>query len=89
MAGRRHLCAASPTAGSIAATDRCKRLATGARGPQGYAMNRAWIVSAAVSLVSCSSGKAVVHRFEDDYEAARLEAVRSKLPLAVEVWAPW
>jgi hypothetical protein len=86
------LCAASPTAGSIAATDRCKLLATGPRPVQGCAMNRAWLVSAAVSLVSCSSGssgKAVVHRFEDDYEAARLEAVRSKLPLAVEVWAPW
>jgi hypothetical protein len=57
-------------------------------------MNRAWLVSVVASLVSCSAGgpaasRAVIHRFEDDYEAARLEAVRSKLPLAVEVWAPW
>src|SRR5262249_16185756 len=30
-----------------------------------------------------------LQRFDDDYEAARLAAVRARLPPAVEVWAPW
>jgi hypothetical protein len=49
-----------------------------------------WLLAAlAVSAAACRSTTPVVHHFDDDYEAARQEAVRSKLPLVVEVWAPW
>lgn len=44
----------------------------------------------AVLAVAAACGSAArVQRFDDDYEAARLAAARGKLPLAVEVWAPW
>ncbi len=46
------------------------------------------ILALAVVAVACSSAT-VPHRFENDYEAARIEAKRQNLPLAVEVWAPW
>ena len=52
-------------------------------------MNRSLLAALAVSAVTCRSSAPVVHHFDDDYEAARREAVRSKLPLVVEVWAPW
>ena len=52
-------------------------------------MTRSLLAVLAVSAVACSSARPVVRHFDDDYEAARLEAMRSKLPLAVEVWAPW
>lgn len=53
-------------------------------------MSRSLYVSLAVSAIACgSTAKPAIHHFDDDYESARLEAVRSKLPLVVEVWAPW
>jgi hypothetical protein len=46
---------------------------------------------AAAAAVACGSAATAptIQRFDDDYEAARQAAARSKLPLAVEVWAPW
>jgi hypothetical protein len=46
---------------------------------------------AAATALACSAAKTAptIQRFDDNYEAARLAAVRSRLPLAVEVWAPW
>jgi hypothetical protein len=53
-------------------------------------MSRSLCVSLAVSVIACgSTATSAVHHFDDDYESARAEAVRSKLPLVVEVWAPW
>ena len=52
-------------------------------------MTRSLLVVLAVSAVSCSRARPAARQFDDDYEAARLEAMREKLPLAVEVWAPW
>ncbi len=46
------------------------------------------IVAFAVIAAACGSA-AIPRRFENDYEAARVEAKRQNLPLAVEVWAPW
>lgn len=45
-------------------------------------------VGAAIAVIACGAPR-TVSRFDDDYEAARQQAVRSKLPLVVEVWAPW
>jgi len=50
---------------------------------------RTTIVAVAI-LGAC--GSAAVEksaRFDNDYAAARAEAQRRHLPLAVEVWAPW
>lgn len=53
-------------------------------------MHRSLLATLAASVVACrSSAVAPVHHFDDDYEAARQDAIRSKLPLVVEVWAPW
>jgi hypothetical protein len=52
------------------------------------AMTRLSLAFVAISAVACGSAPSV-QRFDDDYEAARLAAAHSKLPLAVEVWAPW
>ena len=46
------------------------------------------LAALATSTLACGSPRTVA-RFDDDYEAARLQAVRSQLPLVVEVWAPW
>jgi uncharacterized lipoprotein len=43
---------------------------------------------AVIALAACSTASGV-QRFDDDYEAARVAAAHAKLPLAVEVWAPW
>ena len=55
-------------------------------------MNRL-VLTLAASAIACGSTTPApvpaAQRFDDDYEAARLAALRSKLPLAVEVWAPW
>jgi hypothetical protein len=58
-------------------------------------MNRLALTLAA-SAIACGSSTPAsapavpgLQRFDDDYEAARLAAVRARLPLAVEVWAPW
>ncbi len=41
-------------------------------------------------LLLCSASAAAGPRFlEDDYDAARAEARARRLPLVVEVWAPW
>jgi len=45
-------------------------------------------VVTAVAVTACGASR-TVSRFDDDYETARQQAVRSKLPLVVEVWAPW
>lgn len=50
-------------------------------------MYRSLIISACAA-VACTAPR-TVSRFEDDYEAARQQAIRSKLPLVAEVWAPW
>lgn len=51
------------------------------------------LLTLAASAIACGSSTPApvpaAQRFDDDYEAARLAAARSKLPLAVEVWAPW
>jgi len=53
-------------------------------------MARSSLVCLAASVFACGSpAKPAVHHFDDDYEAARAESMRSKLPLVVEVWAPW
>jgi hypothetical protein len=53
-------------------------------------MHRSLLATLAVSVVACrSSAPSVVHHFDDDYEGARAAAMSSKLPLVVEVWAPW
>jgi len=46
-------------------------------------------VTAAVAAFACSASRATVYHFDNDYEAARVEAQRAHLPLVVEVWAPW
>jgi hypothetical protein len=45
----------------------------------------------AVAILSACGSAAVEKpaRFDNDYAAARAEAQRRHLPLAVEVWAPW
>jgi hypothetical protein len=56
------------------------------------AMTRCTLAAlAAAAAVACGSAATAptIQRFDDDYEAARAAAARSKLPLAVEVWAPW
>jgi len=52
-------------------------------------MPRSPLVVLALAAVGCKSAPAPAVWIDDDYEAARLQAARSKLPLAVEVWAPW
>lgn len=73
----------------MAPTVRCKQLVGRAPAGQPGAMTRLLLAAVAVSAAACRATTPVVHHFEDDYEAARREAVRSKLPLVVEVWAPW
>jgi hypothetical protein len=51
-------------------------------------MKRCLLAATALSMLACGSPRTVA-RFDDDYEAARLQAVRSQLPLVAEVWAPW
>jgi hypothetical protein len=51
-------------------------------------MYRSLVTAAAASAIACTAPR-TVSRFDDDYEAARQQAVRSKLPLVAEVWAPW
>jgi hypothetical protein len=51
-------------------------------------MTRSMYVILAAAL-ACGPATTAVSRFDDDYEAARLQVVRSRLPLAAEVWAPW
>lgn len=51
-------------------------------------MHRSLVTAVAASVIACTAQR-TVSRFDDDYEAARQQAVRSKLPLVVEVWAPW
>jgi hypothetical protein len=46
------------------------------------------LITAACAVIACTAPR-TVSRFDDDYEAARQQAVRSKLPLVAEVWAPW
>lgn len=46
------------------------------------------LVTVACAAIACTAPR-TVSRFDDDYEAARQQAVRSKLPLVAEVWAPW
>jgi hypothetical protein len=77
------------TAGCTAATDRCKPAENDAARPQPGAMTRSLFFAVAVTAVACSGPRPAVRHFDDDYQAARLEAMRSKVPLAVEVWAPW
>jgi len=45
----------------------------------------------AAMTVACGSSTTVEPpaRFENDYAAARAEATKRHLSLAVEVWAPW
>jgi hypothetical protein len=72
------------------ATSRCNPLVLVAALRDARPMSRSWFVILAVSAVACgTTAKPAVRHFDDDYESARLEAVRSKLPLVVEVWAPW
>jgi hypothetical protein len=55
-------------------------------------MTRLLLAALTTSAIACGSAPPsapTVQRFDDDYEAARLAASREKLPLAVEVWAPW
>ncbi|HEX4383592.1 MAG TPA: hypothetical protein VH083_11600 [Myxococcales bacterium] len=40
----------------------------------------------AIALATASSAP---HFIQDDYEAARAESQARKVPLFVEVWAPW
>lgn len=51
-------------------------------------MTRPVLVGFALAL-ACGSSRPASQHFDDNYEAARLAAVESKLPLVVEVWAPW
>ena len=48
-------------------------------------MPRSPLVVLALAAVGCKSAPAPAVWIDDDYEAARLQAARSKLPLAVEV----
>jgi len=45
-------------------------------------------VTVAASALACTAAR-TASRFDDDYEAARQQALRSKLPLVAVVWAPW
>ena len=73
------------------ATGDSESLARGAGRPQRSAMRL--LLTLAASAIACGSTTPApvpaAQRFDDDYEAARLAALHSKLPLAVEVWAPW
>jgi hypothetical protein len=51
-------------------------------------MTRTLYVVVAVAI-ACGPASTAVSRFDNDYESARLQAVKARLPLAVEVWAPW
>jgi hypothetical protein len=43
-----------------------------------------------VVAVACSSlAPAALPRFENDYAGARVAALVSHVPIAVEIWAPW
>jgi hypothetical protein len=52
-------------------------------------MTRLSLSVLAACAAACGSASSGVQRFDDDYEAARVAAARARLPLAVEVWAPW
>jgi hypothetical protein len=45
----------------------------------------AWMMLAATSVFAATN----LPFIEDDYAKARAEAKRRKLPLFVDVWAPW
>lgn len=42
-----------------------------------------------ISLQDPRAGKSTLPIIKDDYEKARAEAIKRKLPLFVDVWAPW
>jgi hypothetical protein len=42
-----------------------------------------------VAVACSSSAPAALPRFENDYAGARVAALVSHVPIAVEIWAPW
>lgn len=45
--------------------------------------------AAAIVLVAATASAASLPFLQDDFTRARAEATARKLPLFVEVWAPW
>jgi hypothetical protein len=43
----------------------------------------------AIALLALPAAASKLSFLEDDYEAARAESKARKVPLFVEVWAPW
>ena len=78
------------TARCAARTARRDPLVHARRTSHGHGMHRSLVtIVTVVAGIACGGAPRTVSRFDDDYEAARQQAVRSKLPLVVEVWAPW
>ena len=48
-----------------------------------------WILIAALAAPAVAATAARLPIIEDDYAKARAEATRRKVPLFVDVWAPW
>ena len=48
-------------------------------------------LTAALAILLCGSAAAAggPQFIEDDFAAARLQAAQRKVPIVVEVWAPW
>ena len=47
------------------------------------------LISTLVAPAASADSRGSVPVINDDYPRARAEATRRKLPLFVEVWAPW
>jgi hypothetical protein len=48
-----------------------------------------WILLSALATSALASATAPLPFIDDDFATARAEASRRKLPLFVDVWAPW
>jgi hypothetical protein len=48
-----------------------------------------WVVLALLPMLSCIAAATDLRFIQDDFSAARTQALRSNLPIFVECWAPW
>ena len=53
------------------------------------ALKRAILVSAVAASAMATAAPSRLPFVSDDYAKARAEARKSKVPIFVEVWAPW
>jgi hypothetical protein len=47
------------------------------------------VASVAMACGSSPQDRPALPRFENDYPGARIAALASHVPIAVEIWAPW